>query len=258
MESPENHDTAENVADWLRRGRPGVAPGAAGVHYCVDRNSIVQMANFTDITAGAGGIIPHAGGANRYSIHIELAGRAGQTVAQWADEASIATLKNAAELCREILVPSLQIPVRHLNIKEIQALEKGFVGHVDITRATNKKNGHWDPGPNFPWDYFLELVAPKKKVKVYFKGQLVKDCKTFRDDAGANWFMIAPIAKLMGFSWGFPAIGFIELFKEGNPTQYSLRFENKDGRAYVKVAEFATVFGLDKIWDQEKQEVRIG
>jgi hypothetical protein len=261
MESPEGFDTAENVADWLRRGRPGVPPGSAGVHYCIDRNSIVKMADFDDVTAGAGGIIPHAGGANRYCVHIELAGKAGQNAAQWADEASIATLKNCAELCREILVPSLQIPVRHLNIKQIQSLEKGFVGHVDITRATNKKNGHWDPGPHFPWDYFLSLVAPEKKIKVFFKGNQVKDCKAFQDDNGSTWFMIAPIAKLMGMKWEFPNKTSIELFNPNTttpPTRYLLSFQNVKGSGYVKVSEFATKFGLDKVWDQKKQEVKIG
>jgi hypothetical protein len=36
---------------------------------------------------------------------------------------------------------------------------KGIVGHVDCTKAYPEDGGdHTDPGPEFPWDVFLDLV----------------------------------------------------------------------------------------------------
>lgn len=155
MEGAEGARTAEDTALWLSRGGPG---SPAGVHFCIDRDSIVQMAETKDVCAGAGGIIPGHRGANWYSVHIELAGRANQTPEQWADAASVATLQNCALLCGRILVPKLQTPVKHLTPVEIRALTPGFCGHIDITNACRKVGGHWDPGPNFPWGRFLSMV----------------------------------------------------------------------------------------------------
>ena len=57
-----------------------------------------------------------------------------------------------AEWCRKYSIP----PV-HLTVAQLKAGRKGFVGHVDVSNAYHQSD-HDDPGPNFPWDYYLGLV----------------------------------------------------------------------------------------------------
>ncbi len=171
MEGGEGVNTAEDTAKWLGKGRPGLPPGPAGVHFCIDQNSIVQMARTTWVTAGAAGHLPDGTSANNVTVHIELAGKANQTPEQWADKASVATLENCAELCAKVLVPSMfsnhpsknppSFFVRHLNAQQMRGHNWGFVGHVDITNVCNVHGGHTDPGKYFPWLKFLQMVKDR-------------------------------------------------------------------------------------------------
>jgi len=127
-------------------------------HYFVDQNSIVQCVQ----TKNRGNAARHRG--NRLGIQYELCGTV-QTRAQWLDAASLATLKLAAKQvardCRKY-----DIPVRRLSVAQTRAAwtdfpdgPKGIVGHVDCTRAYPEDGGdHTDPGTEFPWDVFLDLV----------------------------------------------------------------------------------------------------
>lgn len=132
-------------------------------HYFVDQNSIIQCVRTTDRANAA----RHRG--NRLGIQYELCGTA-QTRAQWLDAASLATLKLAARQvardCRRY-----GIPVRRLSVAETRrcwtefpAGPKGIVGHVDCTNAYPEDGGdHTDPGKDFPWDIFLDLVRAELK-----------------------------------------------------------------------------------------------
>lgn len=146
MEAPEKGTTAEGTANYFKNPpRPGSA------HYCVDNNSIVQCVQTRDIAYGAAG-------ANNDGIHIELAGYARQTRAQWLDEYSTAMLKLAAQLCAVILVPKFHIPVVQLTVAQLKnPLSSGFTTHADVNKAF-KEGDHWDPGPGFPMDIFLGYV----------------------------------------------------------------------------------------------------
>lgn len=142
MEAPEGSQTAENIANYFKRVN-------ASAHWCIDNDSRVRVVRDAD-TAWT---LP---GANSRSLNIELAGYAKQTPADWADAYSMAELEiaalSAAEWCR-----AYGIPVRKLTDAQIRAGEKGFVGHVDISRVY-QESSHWDPGPHFPWAYFLGRV----------------------------------------------------------------------------------------------------
>jgi N-acetyl-anhydromuramyl-L-alanine amidase AmpD len=149
MESPEKPGTARGVAEWFA-GKRGAAPKASA-HYCVDELEVVQCVRHSDVAW-------HAPGANRTGIGIELAGRAAQSADDWQDAASTATLELAAELCCA-LATAYGIPVRRLTPAQISAGERGICGHVDVTLSCpDKGHGHYDPGPNFPWDGFLSRV----------------------------------------------------------------------------------------------------
>jgi hypothetical protein len=146
MEASVTGTTAENVARYFAQADSR----KASAHYCIDNNSIVQCVRDGD-TAWA------AEGANSDGLHFELAGYARQTADQWLDVYGKALLSRTAYL---VAAKSLTygIPVRHLTVQQIRNGELGICGHADITAAYPPGTGHTDPGPNFPWTYFLGLV----------------------------------------------------------------------------------------------------
>ena len=143
MEAPEAAQTAENVANYFKRVD-------ASAHWCVDNDSRVRVVKDED-TAWT---LP---GANSRSLNIEIAGYAKQDADDWADEYSIDALEIAA-VCAAEWCDKYQIPIRKLTDDQIRSGAKGFVGHVDVNRVY-KQSSHWDPGPGFPWAYFLGRVS---------------------------------------------------------------------------------------------------
>lgn len=58
---------------------------------------------------------------------------------------------------------ALGIPIRKIDGTQLRRAvlsgdpsQGGFCGHKDISDATD--GGHWDPGPGFPWEFYLKLV----------------------------------------------------------------------------------------------------
>lgn len=58
---------------------------------------------------------------------------------------------------------ALGIPIRKIDGTQLRRAvlsgdpsQGGFCGHKDISDATD--GGHWDPGPGFPWGFYLNLV----------------------------------------------------------------------------------------------------
>lgn len=145
MEAPEKPGTAENVAAWFA----GPNAPKASVHYCVDVDSIVQTLEEKHVAWGAPG-------ANEHGIHIEHAGYAKQTSAEWDDVYSRTMLERSAELVAGICVRH-RIPVERVTAEGLKRGERGITGHSDVSEAF-KKSTHWDPGPNFPWTAFLDRV----------------------------------------------------------------------------------------------------
>lgn len=144
MEVAENPRSAESVANAFQDTKR-----KASSHWCVDNDSRVRVVNDDD-TAWT---LP---GANSRSLNIEIAGYARQTPEDWADEYTINALEIAA-ICASEWCVKYDIPVRHLTDAQIRSGAKGFAGHVDVNRVY-KQSTHWDPGPSFPWDYFLGRV----------------------------------------------------------------------------------------------------
>ena len=142
----ETASAAEGVANWFMDPRAKVS-----AHYCADNDSVVQCVLERNVAW-------HASQANPWAIGIELAGKAEQTATQWADAYSLAVLDNAAQLVADICLRH-DIPIVWLTPEQLKAGRAGIAGHVDVTAAFNGGKGHWDPGPSFPRDVFLELVA---------------------------------------------------------------------------------------------------
>lgn len=142
MEAPEGSQTAEAVANYFKRIQ-------ADSHWCVDNNSRVRVIPDWAIAWTMPGV-------NSRSLNLELAGYARQTPQDWADEYSIDELETAAYCAAEWVI-EFNIPIRRLSDAEIRNGDKGFAGHVDVNRVYHQSS-HWDPGPYFPWTYFLQRV----------------------------------------------------------------------------------------------------
>jgi len=149
MEAPENDDTAEAIAKFFQN-----PPKPASSHLCIDNNSIVRCVPDNNIAGGAPG-------ANPDGIHLELAGYAKQTEAEWLDDYGKTLLDNAAEAAAQFCL-KYDIPVRRLTNEQLaDGHSKGFVSHAQVSEVF-KRSDHWDPGPGFPWNVFLESVEKRR------------------------------------------------------------------------------------------------
>lgn len=139
--------SAEDGAAYDQRRTDGVS-----THYFHDNDSTVQCVRTEDIAYAA-----RAQG-NKRGIQHELCGKAGWSASTWAGEYAQAMLVRAAKQAARD-AKKWGIPVRHLTVSEVASGEKGFCSHYDVTRAFPQDNGtHTDPGPNFPWSQFLDMV----------------------------------------------------------------------------------------------------
>ena len=144
MEAPEGPQTAENVARYFASGQV-----VASAHMCVDQDSVVYCLPSSAVAFAAPG-------CNHDGYQVEHAGFARQSPEEWGDTASLSMLQLSAQATREI-ADSLGIPLRHLTDEELAAGESGFVGHDQVSRVY-KRSDHTDPGPSFPWSYYMALV----------------------------------------------------------------------------------------------------
>lgn len=164
--------SAEDGAAYDQRRTDGTSS-----HYFVDCTSVVQCVRTSDQahTARSQG--------NRRGIQYELCGRAGSQ--DWQSAYSQAMLARAAKQAARD-ARKWDIPVRHLTVAEVRDGAKGFCGHYDITRAFPADGGtHTDPGPNFPWSQFLDMVRAElagkpalEEVAVAFADEKIKVTQT--------------------------------------------------------------------------------
>lgn len=160
MEWGETVNTSESCAQFFTnpqtKNKAGeLVPVTASAHYCVDVNSIVQCVKETDAAWHTPGFVKGKE-INRIALGVEHAGYAKQTPAEWADPYSMSMLRLSAQLVGD-LCKRYEIPPRRLTKEQLLAGEAGIVGHVDCTNAVG--GSHWDPGPNFPWNDYLKMVA---------------------------------------------------------------------------------------------------
>lgn len=126
-------------------------------HYLVDPSAIVQCVYETDVAW-------HCPKANRRGIGIEHAGRAfsspdGKKLAtDWDTPEGEAVLRLSAALVAGIC-KRWDIPAKRLTLEEIIDGRKGIIGHDDATEAYATPGGHRDPGPHWPWDKYMAMVA---------------------------------------------------------------------------------------------------
>lgn len=147
MEAPEKGTTAEDVARYFAT-LPATTKASA--HVCIDNNSIVQCVPDNSVAYGAPGV-------NNDGIQIELAGYGSQTREQWLDVYGQALLDLAANATAQYCL-KYGVPILHLSDDELRDGGRGIIGHYQAS-AVYQLSDHTDPGPNFPWDYFLARVT---------------------------------------------------------------------------------------------------
>lgn len=179
-EGSSHAQSAEDGAAYDARRTDGTS-----THYFVDNNSVVQCVRTSDRahTARSQG--------NRRGIQYELCARASFSRSRWLDpDYGLPMLQRAARQaardCRKY-----GIPARKLSVGQVADGAKGFCGHADITKAFPQDNGsHTDPGPNFPWDVFIDLVqdelAPKDWSDMATKDEIKAAIREVLAEAGTQ------------------------------------------------------------------------
>jgi hypothetical protein len=160
-EGGEGITSAEGLAGMMLKSKAQAGGNFAAYHYVVDADSIIPLCREEQE--------PYAqGGANDALISVCVTGKAGQTPEQWADELSHPALLNMAAITARI-AHAHGIPVKRLRGPDLRAGLRGICGHVDVRDAYHLTT-HTDPGPFFPWEMMLDLVAelvsPTKPIPV--------------------------------------------------------------------------------------------
>ena len=148
-EGPEySGKSAEDLRGYLYRN----GPRGGGYQAVVDDDS-VAIVQPDDIVCWANG------GVNHESIDLCFIGYAAQTEQQWNDEFDQDALRLGAQWvaskCKAYSIPAVRLTPNQLH----DSNAKGIFGHIDVSNAGFPGSaGHYDPGVNFPWAKFLQLV----------------------------------------------------------------------------------------------------
>lgn len=146
--------TARGVAAYFASGS-----ARASTHFVVDEERAVRCLPDDVVPWGAPG-------ANRDGIHIEQCG--------WAKWSRLAWFRHQSTLKRAAWVAARSchdhgIPARWLTDKQLADGDTaGVTYHAQVSRVF-RGSGHTDPGPNYPYGYFIRLV--KRRVRWLEQGR---------------------------------------------------------------------------------------
>lgn len=145
MEAPMSEGRAKQVAQMFATLPP---TRKASVQVCVDNKELWGCVSEQDTAYGAPG-------ANSTGLHIEHAGYAKQSREDWLSDYGVAMLRNSARLAAD-WCNRYGIPVEFVDAEGLRRGQRGITTHYQVALAFG--GDHWDPGPDFPLDYYLELV----------------------------------------------------------------------------------------------------
>jgi hypothetical protein len=153
MEAQELNTTAEMCQGFFATPS-GRTVGSA--HVCVDNDTAVRSVHDWDTPWGA----PNA---NADGLHIEQAGYASQSAAQWNDNYSswmiaTQTARVVGDWCWRYGIPVVRLQGAALRNRA----NRGICTHADVTNAWPTAGGHTDPGPNYPMGLLLQRAQAWK------------------------------------------------------------------------------------------------
>ncbi len=148
MEAGETRTRAETTAAYFANLSDGRSVSS---HYCVDNDSVVQCVLLKDTAYTVGN-----SQGNGRGINWELSGFASQSRAQWLDPFGLAMFAQMAPVVRAD-AKEYGIPLEKRTVAELKAMKPGITSHNDLRLAFGGTT-HTDPGPNFPWDVFLDVM----------------------------------------------------------------------------------------------------
>lgn len=148
MEAGEYSGRAESTAAYF--ANPG-DDRTVSSHYTVDNDSVIQCVLLKDTAWTVG----NAPGNNR-GINWELAGFARQTREEWLDPFGLAMFAQMAPYVRSDAA-RYGIPLERRTVSELLSGKPGITSHNDL-RVAFGGTTHTDPGPNFPWDVFMDMM----------------------------------------------------------------------------------------------------
>jgi hypothetical protein len=90
---------------------------------------------------------------NPVAVAIELCGFASWSTAEWKNNHDNMLRNCAAWIAEE--AAHYGLPINRLSSSEAQGSGRGVCGHNELG---SRGGGHWDPGPDFPWDYVIDLA----------------------------------------------------------------------------------------------------
>lgn len=141
---PGHVGAARDTAAYFRKRSAG---GSA--HYVRDARETVQCA-YDSVIAWHAPPNPHSIG---YEVccSLDAQGR-GHWQREDHQKALLGAAKDVARLCL-----AYGVPVRKVSVADLRAGREGICGHVDVSAAFHQST-HWDPGPAFPWQQFMQMV----------------------------------------------------------------------------------------------------
>lgn len=152
--NPEDPDSIESTGAWFQAKNPdGSCKAKGSTHFGVDLNSTQLF--LEDITEAAG-----APPLNDCGLHIEQAGQAKYTRAQWME------LEPTIIRCAFVVATwckTYSIPVKFLSVADLKAAgdhpakPQGITTHANVSDAWHQSS-HWDPGGGYPVDVFMAHV----------------------------------------------------------------------------------------------------
>lgn len=151
MEYPERMMAARDVGKYFQKpDKPSSA------HIGVDSEEVIQYVRDNNVAYGCPGV-------NNDGIHVELAGFSYQARRNWMDPYGVKLLTLAGDAVAQYCL-KYALPAKQLTNAELLDSQKGIIGHNQAS-AVYRLSDHTDPGPKFPWDYFMATV--QRQVAFY-------------------------------------------------------------------------------------------
>jgi N-acetylmuramoyl-L-alanine amidase len=165
MEATERPTCAEDTANYFHTGAGGRSVSS---HYCVDDNSVIQCVLLKHCAWTVG----NRPGNNR-GINWELCGFASQSRAQWLDNFGMDMFQAMAPIVRSDAA-KYNIPIEHRSVSELKQWKPGVTSHNDLRLAFGGTT-HTDPGANFPWDVWFDIMLEDDMALTPADANLVVD-----------------------------------------------------------------------------------